>query len=65
MADWLACLWARPLHNLLYPLVVGGVLVAGGLVEPDGGHGEAALLGQVRQVCGDQGGRGWYKVSRI
>jgi len=55
------------LHHPPNSLVVRGVLVAlglvdrgdGGAVEPDGGHREAPLLGQVGEVCGDKrrGGR--------
>ena len=49
------------MHNLFHALVVGGVLLAsslvkrgdGGSVETDGGHRDAALLGQVGQVGGD------------
>ena len=53
------------LHDFPDSLVVGGVVVAvglvdggeRGLVEPDGGHGQSAVLGQVGQVGGDELGR--------
>ena len=43
------------LHDASHALVVGGVGVTSGLVEPDGGHGETAFLGQPGQVGGDEG----------
>ena len=54
-----------PLQESPDPLVVGGVLVAGGLVncrqgglvDPHGGHRQLALLGQVGEVGGHQGRR--------
>ena len=57
--------WARAMSLITWrnPLVVGGVGVASGpvnggqgcLVEPYGGHREAALVRQVGQVGGHQG----------
>ena len=82
-----ACFWGLPvgpgdaLHDLAHRLVVGGIGVASGLVdggqgrfvEPDGGHREAALLGQVGQVgCHQgrggregQGARAWAQASKL